>query len=179
MGITLYKTVNRPLKIEELDGNFEFLAGQIDEIGKSIAISMSEQIGSVKYHDGFIYFIGTKNSEIGKVEMPVSTLNARGSWAEKENYSTNDIVQFKGSVFICVKQHISKNIFEEIYWKMIIEVPKVSHQLNCYNLNDLPAKEMVGAMAILVIDSTAIPIYFDGKEWKYLSTNEIINMKQQ
>lgn len=79
-----------------------------------------ETIGTNVYNNGFyIYNINETTPSWRLLNIGTGDFNLN-SWAKNTEYKANDFVYYNKGLYICLENHISNTIFEDIKWLLIV-----------------------------------------------------------
>lgn len=193
MPITYRSEKGAPLTIKEMDDNFLELETRLKRFESQT--TKIEGIGKITAHSDRLHIIGTQGTELGIFPLPKLVFNMRGVWKPNKQYIFYDLVYIENKVMACIKPHLSRDIRQdqETCWKVFMDftplalAQKVKGKMNkepqrsfnpclaIYEKATLPKETDLGSLGILV-GETQVPvvIYFDGKLWRYISSQQEI-----
>ena len=164
-----------PLTIQEIDGNFQELETRIKALDEKVGKGSTESLAAVNCKGETLEFIGTQGTKFPSVKLPIMRWEAKGGWKKNAAYKAHDVVSYQQSLYLCMREHQSAVEFQTQNWQKILEIPKPEIQLDTlpfYSKQTLPKEVKLGALGLLEDQQGPKPIYFDGKQWCFVSDNQ-------
>jgi hypothetical protein len=163
--ITYRSQKGAPLSADEVDDNFKELETRVKALEDHKEVA--EGIGKITVQGDQMTIAGAFGADLGTFSLPKATFKPRGAWVPQAGYHKLDLVTYEGGLFLCLTDHSSKTWDQEgVFWQEV--VPKFSSVLLLYEKATLPAKEVMGKLAILMDEKGPSLIFFDGKKWQAL-----------
>lgn len=108
--------------------------------------------------------------------MPKATLKPRGPWLTETAYQPLDVVTGEGSLYSCLKEHVSTTWeHDNKLWQEILSLPKPPETtLSLYEESTLPKEESLGKLALLLGKESPTLIFFNGKTWQRLMKGDLL-----
>ncbi len=174
MSIIYRSEKGAPLSAEEIDGNFKELETRLKSLEEHHEVA--ESLCKIDIHGDQVTFIGAFGTAFGTFALPKATLKPRGPWLTETAYQPLDVVTGEGSLYSCLKEHVSTTWeHDNKLWQEILSLPKPPETtLSLYEESTLPKEESLGKLALLLGKESPTLIFFNGKTWQRLMKGDLL-----
>ena len=172
MPIVYRQAKGAPLTSHEIDGNFEELVNRIEALEKNPVFA--EGIQKIDQKGDILEIFGNYGTCFGQFKLPTLAYVFRETWKPQTPYAMNDVVHYKGMIWVCIKSHQSPALFDSDQWRIFLnldDILRFSRTLNqLAHLTDEDLSDpSPGRLGFYSTPDQQSILYSDGEQWHQLS----------
>lgn len=179
MTITLRRTKQAPLSIDELDDNFEELDNRLNKLEK--LLKEQETIAEIVQEGSALKFNSLSGMEIGRANFPPQMLRYKGIFNQSIRYEKGDLIIHKNKVYQANCTTTIDKSFKSEEWNLALEIETLgeksmsrsspSSTVPKFLESELP-KPIPGDLIISITNDGAKLLIGQEKEWLCLTSKK-------